>query len=242
MVSRNSQRTKKELREGSSSRKARLGKKDDVARATGRVVAASGLEGTTLRAIAREAGCTTGVLMHYFRDKEELLLFVLARMFERAEIELVDALAQQDPLQGLKNVFLDFLPLTKESEMEARSWLNFVGRALWNRAFLREWRVRYVRFRALIEQAIRTAQQAGIIHADIHVDKEADALLAFFEGIGLHALLEPGRFPPQRQIALADYYIERLTASDPNIHLKATRRTHATGNGKHRASSPPTLH
>lgn len=241
MVSRNPQRTKKELGDGSSSRKALPGKKDAVARATGRVVAANGLEGTTLRAIAREAGCTTGVLMHYFRDKEHLFLFVLARMFERAEVELVDALAHKDPLQGLKNVFLDFLPLTRESEMEARSWLNFVGRALWNKAFLREWRLRYVRFRALIEQAIRAAQQAGIAHADIHVDKEADALLAFFEGVGLHALLEPGRFPPQRQIALADYYIERLTAANPHVHLKANRRLHATGNGKHRAPSSPDL-
>lgn len=35
-----------------------------------------------MRAIAQELGSTTGVVTHYFRDKDELMLFVLDRVFE----------------------------------------------------------------------------------------------------------------------------------------------------------------
>jgi AcrR family transcriptional regulator len=42
-----------------------------------RVFEASGLEGASIRAIAQEAGCTTGAIYPLFRSKEEILAVVL---------------------------------------------------------------------------------------------------------------------------------------------------------------------
>jgi AcrR family transcriptional regulator len=39
----------------------------DVSEAAWRVIAREGLDRTSLRAIAQELGCTTGVVTHYFR-------------------------------------------------------------------------------------------------------------------------------------------------------------------------------
>ena len=50
--------------------------------ATLRVIARDGLEKTTIRSIAKEAGCSAGSLAHYFRDKEDIL---------RQALELADA-------------------------------------------------------------------------------------------------------------------------------------------------------
>ena len=193
-----------------SAQKARADRKGAVARATWRVVAASGLEGATLRAIAREAGFTTGVLMHHFRDKEELFIFALDQMFERAELELTEALHQTNPIKGFREFLFHYLTLTKDSELQARSWLNFVGRALWNKAFMREYRRRYPRFRALIRRVLLAAVRAGIVRRGANVNMEADTLFALLDGITMHALLEPGRFPPAHQRALIDCYLTRL--------------------------------
>lgn len=193
-----------------SAQKARADRKGAVARATWRVVAASGLEGATLRAIAREAGFTTGVLMHHFRDKEELFIFALGEMFDNAELELTEALRQTNPIKGFREFLFHYLTLTKDSELQARSWLNFVGRALWNKAFLREYRRRYPRFRALIRRVLLAAVHAGIVRRGANVNMETDMLFALLDGITMHALLEPGRFPPAHQRALIDSYLTRL--------------------------------
>ena len=38
------------------------------------VISRDGLEGLTLREVAREAGFTTGALTHYFQSKDEVLI------------------------------------------------------------------------------------------------------------------------------------------------------------------------
>jgi AcrR family transcriptional regulator len=195
---------------------ASANRKDAVARATWRVVAKNGLEAATLRAIAREAGCTTGVLMHYFRDKEDLFLFALDQMFDEAETELREVLLEKNPVDGLKRFFFHYLVSTKESELQARGWLNFVGRALWNKRFLRKYRQRYARTRALIQKVLQAATQTGLLRRCPDMALEADALFALFDGATMHALLEPGRFPPERQKLLLDWHLVRL--------LKPSRR------------------
>ena len=49
----------------------------EVSEAAWKVIVREGLDRTSMRAIARELDCTTGVVTHYFRDKQELILFAL---------------------------------------------------------------------------------------------------------------------------------------------------------------------
>lgn len=193
-----------------SNHKALATRKETVADATWRVVAAIGFEGATLRAIADEAGCTTGVLMHYFRDKEELFLFSLDRMFERVDTEFAEAPRQKNSIEALKKALVGTFPIQEQSELEGRIWLNFVGRALWNAAFLQEHRRRYARFRLLVEKTLRVASEAGDIECLDSFDKEADTILALLDGIIIHALLEPDRFPASRLRAILDLHFSRL--------------------------------
>ena len=47
----------------------------EIAHATWAAVQSVGVDKLTLRDITLEAGCTTGVLSHYFRDKDSVLRF-----------------------------------------------------------------------------------------------------------------------------------------------------------------------
>ncbi|MHC5718782.1 MAG: TetR family transcriptional regulator, partial [Nostoc sp.] len=49
----------------------------EVTKAAWRVIVREGLDRASMRAIAQELGSSTGVVTHYFRDKEELTLFAL---------------------------------------------------------------------------------------------------------------------------------------------------------------------
>ena len=48
-------------------------RRDEILSATWRVIARDGISGATIRAIAREANCSRGILAHYFDDKADIL-------------------------------------------------------------------------------------------------------------------------------------------------------------------------
>jgi len=48
-------------------------RRDEILAATWRVIARDGIARATIRAIAREAGCSRGILAHYFDDKADIL-------------------------------------------------------------------------------------------------------------------------------------------------------------------------
>lgn len=57
-----------------------------------RIFSAVGLEGATMRAIAAEAGCTTGAIYPYFQGKEELYAAVLSETLADLKEEVTAAL------------------------------------------------------------------------------------------------------------------------------------------------------
>ena len=48
-------------------------RRDEISSATWRVIVRDGIAGATVRAIAREAGCSPGILAHYFDDKADIM-------------------------------------------------------------------------------------------------------------------------------------------------------------------------
>jgi len=181
-----------------------------IARAAWRTIARHGVDASTVRAIAREAGCSTGVLQHYFPDKDALLLHALrlataqtgGRMARRAQATRGTA--------ALRAVLREALPLDADSRLEWRIWLAFWGRAVNDAALAAEQRRRYVEWRGLLRDLLRAAQRAGELPHRLDPAREAESLVAFVDGIGLSATLEPARMPPRRQLTLVAAYIERL--------------------------------
>ena len=48
-------------------------RRDEILSATWRVIVRDGIAGATVRAIAREAHCSPGILAHYFDDKADIM-------------------------------------------------------------------------------------------------------------------------------------------------------------------------
>lgn len=185
-------------------------RREEVAEATWRVIARQGIEATTIKEIARETGYSTGIFAHYFKSKDELLLYALqlaslrmaARMWKKGE--------EAAGNQVLRNVLLEVLPLDEERRLEWQIWVTFWGRAVRDASMAEEQRSWYVEYRSLLRGLILDGQRSGHIRPDIDAAKESDSIVALVAGIGMQATLEPRRFPPEYQIALLDRHLSSL--------------------------------
>ncbi|HXG20852.1 MAG TPA: TetR/AcrR family transcriptional regulator [Methylomirabilota bacterium] len=93
-------------------------KREAVAEAAFALFLKEGFHRTTTRDIARRAGVSAGAPFTYFRDKEDILFYIVSREQDRAEEQLVKVLSQQlaeatrtgaDPEEVLATVFTTFL-------------------------------------------------------------------------------------------------------------------------------------
>ena len=191
----------------------------DVCDAARRAITQNGLEATTLRDIAREGGFTTGVVTHYFPDKQSVIVGAFAAASRdwlaeaRAAIQAADSPERQ--LEALVEVALpDNATRRGEWRLWSEMW-TYAGRdpefadqlietdALW------EHEIRDVLERTRKEGAIR----------DIDVVVEARLLARLIDGLGLRAWLS-GRWPEARgellahlaSLGVSDSVLERMRA------------------------------
>jgi len=187
-----------------------LTRRDSVVDAALRIIARDGFEGATVRAIAREAGCTTGVPMHHFADKDELLFAALERILAILDRGPMGRPPGPDALADLREVLREGLPLDDERRSAWRIWLHCVAQALSRPRFAAEHRRRYGAIRAWLAETIRRAQRAGQARRGVDAEIEAERLLSAVDGIGTHAVLEPESFPPKTQLALLERHLQPL--------------------------------
>ncbi len=182
-----------------------------LAGAACRTVAKAGLEGATLRAIAEEAQCSTGPLVHYFGDKNQILIHALRHAARETGMRMLDVHARESGRAALRGMAAEGLPLDELRRAEWRVWLAFWGQAITAGADLAaEQNRRYTAWRRLMQAVLLQAQADGELDGRLDPEREAVLLVAFIDGIGIQAMFEPRRFNRQCQLDLLDGHLSRL--------------------------------
>lgn len=182
----------------------------ELVEAVWRVALRRGLEEATLREIAAEAGWSTGVLSHYFADKDDLIGFAFRLVVERASARYRRAAEHFDPVERLRGALRETLPLDEERLVEARVWLAFLGRSLTHPGLARERQALYATWRASVAGLLEAGQHVGAFRDELQRETEAAGLIALVDGLALQAVSEPDALPRPRQEELLDAAIERL--------------------------------
>lgn len=183
----------------------------ELAEAVWRLASREGLEALTVRRVAAEAGWSTGALVHYFSDKEELLLFAFETTADRVGRRMAAAAERlTDPLELVRACLLEGLPLDAERRAEVRVWFTFLGLALTRPRLARAQRDAYRLWRGKLAADLRSAQEQGRIAADVDCDGEAAALVALADGLAVQASFEPRAMPSERQVAIVDARLARF--------------------------------
>jgi AcrR family transcriptional regulator len=185
----------------------------EVAKAAWQVIIREGLDRTSMRAIAQELGSSTGVVTHYFRDKEELILFALGLVFENVAAEMEARAQGQQGIDRLAQMMFVALPLEQIDRDDWKVWVAFLGYSIGREHLVKEHRKRYDLLRQIIAQELADLQTAQLIRADLDLTLEANALIALVDGIGTGVVICPEQFSATQQQYLVRRHLNTLLAS-----------------------------
>lgn len=185
-------------------------RREELVLAAWRVIAANGIDEVTIRDIARESGYSSGVLAHYFKNKDDLLAHALrlshTRIRKRYDAEVETPVA----IDALKAILIDNLPIDEQRELETRIEMSFWARALRNEELHEIQQEESETLRALLRELVEKAQKDKTIAKQHDREKILELLGAMIDGISLHALLYPERLPPKRQAAVMEFALQLL--------------------------------
>ncbi|MEW2317182.1 TetR/AcrR family transcriptional regulator [Streptomyces bauhiniae] len=181
----------------------------DVSAAVWQVMATRGFAGLTLRAVAAELGATTGLLTHYFPTKRALVEYALDLLEQRTVAR--PRRSTGPGLAALRDALLDILPLTPESTDSNRIWVASWDTALADPAIGADHARKYAESRTRLAERVAAAQALGELPPG-DPDRIAAGAQSFVLGLVVQSLLDPDRFPPERQTELLDDHLAGLTA------------------------------
>jgi AcrR family transcriptional regulator len=186
-------------------------RREELAAAVWRLASREGLEAVTIRAVAAEAGWSTGALHHYFSDKEELLLFAFQTVADRVGRRVsVAQEAATEPLEHVRELLAIGLPLDAERRAETRVWFAFLGLALTRPVLARAQRAAYRHWRRLVASALEQARDHGEVDPGIDAEREAAGLVALADGLAIQATFERRAVDAALMRELVDERLARL--------------------------------
>ena len=182
----------------------------DVSRAVWRVLATHGFGGLTLRAVAAEMGASTGLLTHYFPTKSALIRHA-HDIAEDATAKRRRRTTAHEGLAALREALLDVLSMDEGSTAMNRVWVSFWDPALADPDLRQAQAERYARWRGRLRPHVAQAQRRGELPASAEPDDLVATAAAFAHGLVVQALFAPDDFPPERQAALLDGFLDALS-------------------------------
>jgi len=178
----------------------------ELADAAAHVIARHGIDGTSMRGVAAEAGWTTGALVHYFSNKQELLAFTLQTSLRRLRSQQADR-AHLPPAEALRGMLLDALPTTQAAKLHWIVTLAFAAQASSDVQLATIQRDAYRSFHSAVAELLTHVRPGSDQHdpdpqvlSTAQVEHEAERLIGVVDGIALQALFDPERWTCRRQI------------------------------------------
>ncbi|MED1723198.1 TetR/AcrR family transcriptional regulator [Brevibacillus parabrevis] len=183
-------------------------RREQIAEATWRVISERGMEGATVRNIAAEAGLSLGALRHYFSTQDELLMYSMKLVKERATARIQQiATGEGAPAQKITSILLELVPTNQEKLAEVEVWFAFT-------AYFRHKKEGYDAQHDGIYSAIRRlmdyANAEGLLEKELDMEMETEKLYALIDGLALHAYLEPQRIGGEWVEKVLREYLARL--------------------------------
>lgn len=183
-------------------------RKQQIAQAMWRVILDKGMEGATVRNIAEEAGLSLGALRHYFSTQDDLLVYAMTLVTERAT-DRIEAVVKRNlpPKEMVLAVLYEIVPLNEEKRAEMQVWFAFVAHVSHRKNELPIpddgiWKG--------VQKLIYYLNQISLLKPELDLELETERLYSLIDGIAIHALLEPERLDAERVRKTIHYHIDLI--------------------------------
>jgi len=165
-------------------------RRTEVVKAIIKVIAASGISGATVRTIAREGGFSSGMIAHYFADKDQMVRFafefVADRIFRRIDARLKDAKGAD----RVRVILEEHVPLGRQDDETAVA-VAFWEMALHDTELRRLFHDKYDRWRQYLRTELRQLMP-GIDPAAL--DRRVDLAVAMADGLLVTFAIESKKY------------------------------------------------
>lgn len=160
-------------------------RKENIAKATWRVIEKQGIEGATVRAIAKEANVSLGVVRYYFCTQDELLDYAMILVDQKVKQRIEEKMPLSLPLKKLAiEILLELIPTDSEKLLEMRVWHEFISRKLQKKLALDDG------IQEVVYKILNHLYQEGLLKDSIHLEMEGIKLYALIDGLALHVMMK----------------------------------------------------
>jgi AcrR family transcriptional regulator len=183
-----------------------------VAEAVWRLILSRGLEGVSVRTVAKEAGLSTGALRHYFAGQSDVLTFAMQLVIDRVRARVQALEPQPDAGATVLRAVEELLPLDAERRAEAEVWLAFTVRAQTDPALRALRDTSYELLQDLSHRLVEALRQDDP-GTDFDLRVEGERLYALIDGLVVHCVIRPDRATPSLMRDVIARHLSELTGS-----------------------------
>jgi AcrR family transcriptional regulator len=179
------------------------------------LVAEEGIDGATIRKVAKRAGVSTGMVSHYFPAKRDLIMAVHASAGDEFR-RRVDALAGQEPGPERLRAMLSSALSEAVRTLPSSFWLEYVAEASRDDELGRYFTERFGRDNGVLKRSVENGVEKGEFRDDVDLNAVADILQALLFGGRVLFGVERGVMTEERAAKMAETVLKLIAAkTDP---------------------------
>lgn len=187
-------------------------KRATIAKAAYEVIATQGIGAATMRSIARQAGCTTGMVVHYFDDKQDVLLHAHNHAAQDVRRRMREHEHDHRGLALLQALLVEVLPADERRRGNWRIWIAFWDESVAAPGVHNEQSNRVSEWHRRLKRALLQAVEAQEVDAGINIADEVDLIASLVEGLAIQVIVHGRSIGAARQLRLVREYLRRLSS------------------------------
>lgn len=160
------------------------------------MIAETGIESVTVRAVARRAGFSSTILSHYFRDKQHLLISAFASVLSDSP-RRVQAII--DKGGSLFDCLEALLPITPQNLRDWQAWFGFWGTVTHDPELAAERIAGVDETQKMLKDVLRHAIDRGELPADLDIAFHSNHIQIYLNGLVSMVIMQPEVWSPDAQ-------------------------------------------
>ncbi|MSQ30456.1 MAG: TetR family transcriptional regulator [Dehalococcoidia bacterium] len=187
---------------------AREPRRNEILRHVIALIGEHGIDGMTMRQVARATGLSTGTVNYHFSNKRGLVLAALASAAGAPEGGALGG----SPLARLRGLLAGFVLDTRERRAWWQFWVEVAAQSARDEELRRHERGSQTAQRRAIEELIEAGVRNGELPADLDAAAAAEPLLALATGLAILQLTAPDDLTAGRASEALEEAVRRLAA------------------------------
>lgn len=187
-------------------------RKELIAEAAWKVILEQGMEGASVRNIAKEAGHSLGSLRYYFATQKELLNFARDLVYQKTA-ERMGRVFKLDmpPKEKIVQVLLDLMPAAGETKLEPEVRLVFKIHARHNGE---EFDAEKDSVYHAIKEVMSYLVLLNLLNREADLHMETERMYSLLDGLALDGMIRPHLLETHKLKRIIVYHLNSICSED----------------------------